>query len=227
MRTIHTSQTVSRTWHQLIKDSSTLRQRLYLPCPRDVDDAQTWKDKSPFPPAQPTPWIPHIILNQRSWGSAWPFETHYTTALYEGSGPGKPKHWTFSLELSHYQYDSMPKTGAWRQLLVCSPPFTDFWYTRSFYELGSGRAPFVTHLDYDSKRTKTAQKYRVNRPQGVRLGDLVDAYCEMFEKHSNAKFVMIESLGSMSMTDTRLEEDRPRTKLYMPGLSAEQSLTWH
>lgn len=229
MRTIHISQTASRTWHELIYISTPLRQRLYLPTPADASESRSWMEKSPFPPAQPNPWIPHLLLNQRSWGSAWPFETIYTASLYEGLGPSKPKFWTFSLEISRTQFSRLPQSGEWRRQLVTSPPFTDFWYTRSFYELGSGRAPFVTHLDYNAKKPKQEQKYRVHRPGGVTLGDLVDAYTELFEKHSPAKFVMVESLRcieSLESTRINLADDRPTSKMYMPGLSAERSQAW-
>lgn len=107
---------------------------------------------------------------------------------------------------------------------MTSPPFTDFFFTRSFYELGSGRAPFVTHLDYNAKKPKSEQKYRGHCPNGVTLGDLVDAFYELFEKHSSAKFVMVESVRCVD--HIKLADDRPTTKMYMPGLSAERSLAW-
>lgn len=224
MRTIHTARTASRTWHELIQHSTLLRQKLYLPTPIDVAESEVWTTETPFPPAQPNPWIPHILLHQRSWGSAWPFESTYTRELYEGSGPSKPKFWTFSLEIRREQYNRLPAPGEWRKQLATTPPFTDFWYTRSFYELGSGRAPFVTHIDYNGKKPKSEQKYRVHRPNGVTLGDLVDAFRELFERHLPAKFVMVESLRCGVPLD--LAKDRPTTKLYMPGLSAERSLQW-
>ena len=258
MRTIHTSQTTSRTWHLLIQESTPLRQKLYLPTGLDRSESQTWLQRTAFSPAEPTPWIPHLILNQRSWSSAWPFETNYTASLQEGLGPSRPKFWTFALELSRAQYARLPAPGAWRGLLATSPPFTDFWYTRAFYELGSGRAPFVTHIDYNAKRSKSEQKYSVHCPDGVTLGDLVDAYSHLFEKHPAAKFVMVESvratagssieppttkprpLGSnaglvmderLLWTDPKMygveeAEDRPTTKTYLPGSSAERAHGW-
>ena len=165
---------------------------------------------------------PHILLNQRSWGSAWPFETAYTAALYEGINPSRPKFWTFSLELSRAQYSRLPPAGPWRELLATSPPFTDFWYTRCFYELGSGRAPFVTHIDYNPKVPKSQQKYRVHCPSGVTLGHLIDAICHLFQMHSAAKFVMVESLRCVP--DQSTAEDGPTTKSYLPGSSAEFAL---
>lgn len=221
MRTMHISRTTSRTWHSLLHTSPTIRHRLYLSTALDRDDSTAWLSKTPFPPAEPNPWIPHILLNQRSWGSAWPFENIYTAAMYEGISPSKPKFWTFSLELSRAQYSRLPPAGAWRDLLATSPPFTDFWYTRCFYELGSGRAPFVTHIDYNPKVPKSRQKYRVHCPEGVTLGDLVDAFCHLFEMHSAAKFVMVESVRCVSQQTV---EDGPTTKSYLPGSSAEFAL---
>ena len=159
-------------------------------------------------------------LNQRSWGSAWPFETIYTS-LYEGTGPSRPKFWTFSLELSRAQYSRLPPAGAWRDLLATSPPFTDFWYTRAFYELGSGRAPFVTHIDYNAKMPKSKQKYRVHCADGVTLGDIVDAFGHLFEKHSAAKFVMVESVRCAAK---EVKDEQPMTKLHLPGSSAEMAM---
>ncbi|KAF2478738.1 hypothetical protein BDY17DRAFT_328259 [Neohortaea acidophila] len=226
MRTIHTAQTTSRTWHELLFHSTPLRHKLYLPTPLAIPESHAWLEQSAFPPAQPCPWIPQLLLNQRSWGSAWPFESTYSRSLYEGPKPSKPKHWTFSLELSKAQFGRLPKSGEWRSHLATNPPFTDFWYTRSFYELGSGRAPFVTHLDYNAKVPKSEQKYVVHRPGGVTLGDLVDAYTHLFETHPAAKFILIESLRILPIDEVKLEEDRPTTKMYMPGSSAERSLDW-
>lgn len=225
MRTIHTSRTTTRTWHSLLEHSPLLRHRLYLSTALDKDESKAWLEKSAFPPAGPNPWIPHLLLNQRSWGSAWPFETIYTATLYEGLNPSRPKLWTFSLELSRMQYSRLPSAGAWRELLATSPPFTDFWYTRCFYELGSGRAPFVTHIDYNSKVPKSQQKHRKQCPDGVTLGDLVDAMTHLFEQHSTAKFVMIESVRCDS--NSALTDERPTTKSYMPGLSSERVHAWH
>ena len=225
IRTIHTAQSASKTWHRLVQTSTPLRQKLYLPTPLDMVESKTWSQKTAFPPAEPNPWIPHLLLNQRSWGSAWPFETIYTATLYSDFGPSKPRLWTFSLELSRAQYSRLPLPGAWRQQLVTSPPFADFWYTRSFYELGSGRAPFVTHLDYDAQKPKSQQKYLVHRNTGVTLGDMVDAFAELFERHTTARFVMIESVRSLA-SEERLADDRPTTKTFMPGLSPEREYGW-
>ena len=229
MRTIHVSQAASRTWYLLLRESTPLRQRLYLPTALDKTESKDWLTKTAYPPAEPNPWIPHLILNQRSWGSAWPFETIYTTSLYEsGLNPSKPKFWTFCLELSRAQYSRLPPPGAWRQQLATSPPFTNFWYTRAFYELGSGRAPFVTHIDYNPKVPKSEQKYRGHCPEGVTLGDIVDAMTELFEKHSAAKFVMVESVRFVPKEYAT--DEGPQTKSYLPGSSAEfameESLRW-
>ena len=116
-------------------------------------------------------------------------------------------------------------------MLLSSPPFLDFWYTRCFYELGSGRAPFVTHLDYNSELPKSGQRYRVHCPDGVTLGHVCDAVSELFEKHGDARFVMVESLRLPNVnageTAIELSEDRPTTKDYVPGLSAEKAYGWH
>ncbi len=227
MRTIHTARTVSRTWHELIRQSTVLRQRLYLPTPLDVMTSKVWSKQATSKPARLNPWTPNILLNQRSWGSANPFENALTGELYEEIKPSKPKYWNFFLELSMAQYKRLPAAGTWRKQLVASPPFTNFWYTRCFYELGSGWAPFVTHLDYNAKKPKSGQKYFVHCPSGATLGDLVDAYTHLFEKHSSAKFVMIESVRCRSSDEeVKLSEDRPMTRTYMPGLSAERSVAW-
>lgn len=226
MRTMHLAQTTSRTWNCLLKDSTPLRQALYLPSPANKLDMGLWTERTAFPPAEPNPWIPHLLLNQRSWGSAWPFETH-TAALFEGLEPSRPRFWTFSLELSRTQYARLPPSGPWRELLVTSPPFTDFWYTRAFYELGSGRAPFVTHYDYNAKLPKTEQRYRMRVPEGITLGHIVDAFGELFAKHPAAKFVMVESLRRPAVSEEEMTVDeRPRTKLYYPGMSAERAHEW-
>ena len=79
---------------------------------------------------------------------------------------------------------------------MTSPPFADFWYTRSSWELGSGRAPFVTHWDFDPKLPKDQQQYRVHCKDGVTLGMIADAFGELFGKCSEARYVMVESLRS-------------------------------
>ncbi|KAF7195648.1 hypothetical protein HII31_02966 [Pseudocercospora fuligena] len=109
------------------------------------------------------------------------------------------------------------------------PPFTHFWYTRSFYELGSGRAPFVTHVDYDPQKQKSEQRYAKFRPAGVTLGDLVDAVCELFERYEQTKFVMVESVRTPNgeQASLPLSEDRPTTRSYIPGMSAERAHGWH
>lgn len=225
-RTILTGRTTSRVWYLLLEGSTPLRRLLYLPSCLDDIGSSIWTQRTPFPPAEPNPWIPQLLLNQRSWGSAWPFETN-ASAVFEGISPSQPRFWTFALEMSRAQYCRLPSIGPWRELLATSPPFTDFWYTRAFYELGSGRAPFVTHHDYNGKLPKTEQRYRGHRPKGVTLGDLVDAMAELFEKHPTAKFVMVESLRRPAAPETAMTVDeRPRTKLYYPGLSAERVHDW-
>ncbi|KAK3706495.1 hypothetical protein LTR37_012705 [Vermiconidia calcicola] len=226
MRTIHTSQTVSPMWHTLLRESTALRQKLYMSTCLDCTESAIWRETATFPPAQPNPYIPHLLLHQRSWGSAWPFELRDIVALYNDIEPSKPRLWTFSLELSRAQYLRIASPGAWRDLLATSPPFTDFWYTRAFYELGSGRAPFVTHIDYDGNVPKTEQKYCVHRPEGVTLGDIVDAMRELFEKHPTAKFVMVESLRVPSQGEATVAEEGPTTKTYYPGSSAEKTHGW-
>ncbi|CAK3853698.1 Hypothetical predicted protein [Lecanosticta acicola] len=234
IRTILLAQTTSHTWHSLIHTSTPIRQLLYLPTPPidAIESPQAWDRKHAFPPARPNPWIPNLLLNQRSWGSAYPFETHSLHHHHHKGTlqPSQPRFWTFSFEISKAQYERLllrgrgaaaAPTGPWRGMLLTSPPFYDFWYTRCFYELGSGRAPFVTHVDYDATLPKSEQENRVHCPDGVTLGHVVDALGGMFEKHANAKFVMVESLR-MPDGDGDLSEDRPTTKTYIPGSSAEK-----
>ncbi|KAK5120163.1 hypothetical protein LTR85_006644 [Meristemomyces frigidus] len=223
-RTILLNRTICRTWHSLITFSTPVRKRLYLATTLDTSESKVYQEKSAFPPARPNPWTPHILLNMRSWGTAYPFDNAYSAYNLD---PSQPKFWTFNFELSKAQYERLPPAGHWREMLATSPPFTDFWYTRCFYELGSGRAPFVTHLDYDAKLAKTRQRYRVHSPQGVTLGMIVDAISELFDKHSNARFVMIESLRVGGEVKTRLEDDRPLVKEYLPGSSAERDWGWN
>jgi hypothetical protein len=224
-RTIYVSRTTSRTWNSILYSSTPLRQRIFLRTLLDATESAVWADRTVFPPADPNPWIPFILLNQRSWGSAWPFETH-TAYLYDKLTAPRPKFWTFSLELSRAQYSRLPPAAAWRDMLVTNPPFMDFWYTRSFYELGSGRAPFVTHIDYNPKVPKTEQKYRCHCSEGVTLGHIVDALTHLFELHPAAKFVMVESLRLPSAGTQMTVEERPTTKLYYPGSSAERIHGW-
>lgn len=227
-RFILLSRTTCSTWHHLVTTSTPLRQNLYLPTPLDFSLSIAYNEKACFPPARPNPWIPHLLLNQRSWGSAYPFDNAYSAYNLH---PSEPKHWTFSFEVSRTQYSRFPPAGPWREMLASSPPFTEFWYTRSFYELGSGRAPFVTHLDYDPGLPKLGQKYRKHCSGGVTLGMVVDAVCELIEKDSSAKFVMVESLRMIEEDEsqtctTKLEDDRPTTRGYLPGSSAEREWGW-
>lgn len=221
IRAIILGQTTSRTWHDLLRHSTPIRQRLYYSTPSDPITSQAWKEKHAFPPAQPNPWIPNLLLNQRSWGSAYPFDVGYSQFNLTHS---QPKFWTFAFEMSRAQHKQVYPAGNWRDMLAASPPFTDFWYTRCFYELGSGRAPFVTHQDYDPSLPKSEQRYRVHCPGGVTLGHICDAVTELFEKDGHAKFVMAESLRVQRGGD--LSEDRPTTKTYVPGSSAERAHGW-
>lgn len=224
IRTILLAQTTCRTWHDLTQDSTATRKRLYLPNASDTSESKTWRDKHAFPPAQPNPWIPHLLLNQRSWGSAYPFDSYYDSPF--DLHPSQPKHWTFSFEISRAQYKRLPDPGQWCSMLAASPPFTDFWYTRSFYELGSGRAPFVTHQDYNPRLPKCKQRYRVHSDEGVTLGQICDAVAELFEEDGEARFVMVESLRMQKVEEVDLSEDRPLTKAYVPGSSAERAHGW-
>lgn len=221
MRTILLARTTTRTWHNLLNRSTPLRQRLYLPTPLDAPESKTWQEQHAFPPARPNPWIPDLLLQQRSWGSAYPFDV---ASRQIGLEPSDPKLWTFSFEIQRTQYSRLPEKGSWREMLAASPPFGDFWYTRCFYELGSGRAPFVTHGDYDPKVPKARQRYRKRCPEGVTLGDVVDAVRELMEMRSDARFVMVESLRTLH--EVELREDRPSTKSYIPGSSAEKAFGW-
>lgn len=222
IRTIILGQRTCRAWQALVDRSTPIRKRLYYSTPLDATEAHEWNGKHAFPPSNPNPWIPDLLLNQRSWGSSWPFDNIYTHLELR---PSQPKFWTFAFELSRAQYSRIPKAGAWRDMLVASPPFTDFWYTRCVYELGSGRAPFVTHLDYDAGLPKTEQRYRAHCPGGATLGDLCDAVAELYDKHPSAKFVMVENLRLRG--NVNLSDDRPLTKSYVPGSSAERAHGWH
>lgn len=224
-RTIYLGRTTCRTWNSLIEKSTPIRQRLYLPTCLDIDDAKAFLSISAFPPARPNPWTPHLLLNQRSWGSAYPFNSTYSS--FDPS-PSRPKLWTYAFEMSRVQYARLPLAGPWREILATSPPFTDFWYTRAFYELGSGRAPFVTHWDYNAKLPKSQQRYRVHCASGITLGMIVDAVGELFEKHPNTRFVMVESLRTRDEAERANPEarERPTTRSYLPGSSAERDHGW-
>lgn len=204
IRTILLAQTTSRTWRALLQRSSPLRRRLYLSTATDGDDAQVWQQPHRVPPGRPNPWIPFLLLGQRSWGSAYPFTGIYD-AFDNPPPPARPRIWTFTLEVSAAQHARFLTTAAaagvddnggarWREMLAATPPFTEFWCSRCVYELGSGRAPFVTHLDYDPRRPKTRQRFSASCAQGVTLGVLVDAVREVFGEFPDAQFVMVESV---------------------------------
>lgn len=229
MRTIYLARTTCRTWDALLKHSALIRERLYLPTAVSKTNSTVYRDESAFPPAQPNPWVPHLLLNQRSWGSAWPFDGEYATL--GGLQPSEPRYWAFSFEISAAQRKRLPPPGPWREMLASNPPFTDAFATRAFYELGSGRAPFVMHLDYNPTLAKSQQKYRLSSPEGITLGMIVDVVRELFGKHPNAKFVMIESIRCPSSESdggslSDLSRDRPATKAYLPGSSAEREYGW-
>ena len=226
IRTILQAQSTCRTWQTLIKESTAIRQRVYQSTPVDISDSKSWHEKHAFPPGQPNPWIPHLLLNQRSWGSAYPFDDAYAIFSLQ---PSQPRFWTFSFEVSRVQYLRFPPAGPWRDMLATSPPFTDLWATRSFYELGSGRAPFVTHIDYNSKLPKHQQKYRVHHPDGITLGAMCNAVSEIFDEYPSARFVMIESVRVQTSDEREIDlsDDRPTTKSYIPGSSAEKAHGWH
>lgn len=97
----------------------------------------------------------------------------------------------------------------------------------------------MQYLDYDATQPKWKQKYYRHCPEGVTLGDLVDAVKELFgveaEVGSGTKFVMVESVrvagerqdGGVNER-TRLSEDRPRERGYVPGMSSgEPGGSWH
>lgn len=241
LRTILTNRTISLTWHNLLLNSPSLRRRLYLPPPKtppppsplslgpNPPTPSPWSLKSRFPPSTPNPWIPHLLLHQRSWGSAWPFETASTTSFIGTAIPSKPRHWTFTLEISRAQWSRFPSPGPWREMLATVPPFAEMWFTRSSYELGSGRAPFVTYLDFEPGKTKREQEIFVGRREGVRLGDLVDVVGRLFEAFPDAKFVMVESVRPVGVgVDEEVGvEERPRERGFVPGMSAERSVGWY
>ncbi len=218
LRLIYTSRTTTRTWHQLIDKSTPLRHWLHLPTWTDPEKAQIWYKKTAFPPAEPNLWIPWLLMNQRNFGNAWPFAAS-TSALYDEIAPSRPRYWTFSLELSRAQFSRLPKACAWRSMLATTPPFTYFWYTRMFYELGSGRAPFVTHADYDAKQPKHRQRFAGHREEGVTLGDVVDAMTELFVSYPSAKFVLLESVRVKPGSD---QAEASLEKMHYLSSSAEK-----
>ena len=126
-RTILLSQTTSRTWHLLLGTSSPLRQFLYRPTTSSLlESRQVWNTKHPFPPARPNNWIPSLLLQQRSWGSAWPFEI---SSLQHDLRPSQPRLWTFSFEISERQYShltTLASSLAWNSMLASDPPFHIF-----------------------------------------------------------------------------------------------------
>ena len=78
-RTILLCRTTSHTWHDLIKTSTPVRQRLYLSTNSHASALSPWQEKSSFPPARTNPWTPNLLLNRRSWGSAYPFDNSYSS----------------------------------------------------------------------------------------------------------------------------------------------------
>ena len=186
LRFIRLSRTASRTWDGLIETSTPLRQLLYLPTPLGSMGTPDYDSPAIHPWATVNPWIPPLLLRQRSWGAVEPFD--------EPTSSRERKIWTFVLELSREQYNRIAPRGPWREMIATSPPFSSFWYSRCFYELGSGRTPDVEHLDYDGRLPKARQEYCFRAPGGVTLGDIVDAIGELFEKHPDARFVIAESL---------------------------------
>jgi hypothetical protein len=198
IRTILLGRTTTRAWHALLTHSTHLRQRLYQPTPAGLLAAQkTWSVPGCCPPARPNPWIPYLLLHQRGWGAAYPFADVYDRW---GVAAAAPRHWTFSVEVSAAQYRRKREEveegspSSWRAMLASQPPFQRFWYTRCEYELGSGRTPFVTHVDYEPGTPKSRQRYCVNCVGGVTLGDIFDAVEELFDLDPEAQFVMVESL---------------------------------
>jgi hypothetical protein len=196
IRTILLGRTTTRAWHALLTHSTHLRQRLYQPTPAGLLAAQkTWSVPQCCPPARPNPWIPHLMLHQRGWGAAYPFDNVYDRY---GVAAVEPRHWTFSVEFSAAQYwrkqEEVGNASSWRAMLASQPPFQRFWYTCCEYELGSGRTPFVTYLDFEPGKPKSRQRYCVYCVGGVTLGDLFDAVGKLFAQDPEAQFVMVESL---------------------------------
>ncbi|KAF2722142.1 hypothetical protein K431DRAFT_222930 [Polychaeton citri CBS 116435] len=223
MRLILTSQAVCRTWRNLVIRSTPIRQMLYLPTPCDAKEARIWWDKTSIPPARPNPWIPHVVLNRRSWGSAYPFDNTYSAYNLD---PSRPKLWTFALEISRADYERFPTSGdhSWWNMLLAKSPFVCMWYTRALYELGSGRAPFVTYLDYIPNIRKHEQKYVKRRKDGITLGDLVEAVSELFVIDGGIGWVRVESVRQADdeTGETKDPIDRlPATRDLLPIASAQ------
>jgi hypothetical protein len=197
IRTILLGRTTTRAWHLLLSRSTRLRQRLYRATPAGLRAAhKDWAVPQCCPPARPNPWIPPLLLQQRGWGALYPFDDVYDRY---GVAAAAPRHWTFSVEFSAAQYRRRRRVddaarGSWRDMLAAQPPFLRFWYTRCVYELGSGRAPFVTYVDYEPGRPKSRQRYCVHCAGGVTLGAIWDAVTRLFEEDPGAQFVMVESL---------------------------------
>ena len=79
----------------------------------------------------------------------------------------------------------------------------------------------MTHIDFNARVPKNEQKYRVHCPDGVTLGHIVDAFSHLFEKHSAAKFVMVESVRVASKEAKNEQLEQPTMKTHLPGSSAE------
>lgn len=219
------SQTTSRTWQRLLRTSVTVRRMLYLPCISDRLGYHAWIEKSPFPPSQPNPWIPFLLMQRRSWGTAYPFDNTYSAYNLD---PSQPKLWTFAIEISRRHLEAFPSAGTWRQMLASSPPFTKMYCTRAFYELGSGRAPFVTFLDYDPRLPKQKQKYVKWNATGITLGDIADMVEQLFATTSSnyIKWVRLESIRCPPEGKENDEcykdatEGMPKTRDLLPTSSA-------
>lgn len=192
-RLIYLSQTTSSTWHQLLRTSPLIRKHLYLPGPASEVDAVQWLRKTAVPPAQPNPWIPYLLLQRRSWGTSYPFDNSYSAY---NLNPSEPKRWTFALEISRAHLERFPTAGSWRTMLAASPPFSYMYFTRAFYELGSGRAPFVTYVDYQPGVPKWKQKHVKHNARGITLGDIADAVLQLFaaEDSDHIRWVRLESV---------------------------------
>ena len=81
-------------------------------------------------------------------------------------------------------------------------------------------------LDYDWNKPKWEQKFVVRREEGVRLGDLVDAVRELFEKgESGTRFVLVESLRvprGDGDGEVEVREERPSERGYVPGMASSE-----
>jgi hypothetical protein len=208
-RTILLGRTTTRAWHALLTHSTHIRQRLYQPTPAGLLAAENiWSVPATCPPARPNPWIPYLMLHQRGWGAEYPFAKVYDDFNVVTT---TPRRWTFHVEVSAAQYwrkvDEVEEESStsWRAMLASQPPFQQFWYTRCVYELGSGQAPFATHMDYEPGKPKSRQKYFRHRTRGVTLGDIFDAVGELFGQDPEAQFVMIESLCPTEDRDAERE----------------------